>query len=66
MKVSYDGAEDVLYIELRDGRVIETEEFRPGLFVDLDDEGRIVGIELVDASEHVEEPASIRVEQRSG
>lgn len=53
MKSEYDPSVDALYIRLADARVIESEELRPGFIVDLDAEGRIVGVEILDASKHV-------------
>ncbi|MCJ2055386.1 DUF2283 domain-containing protein [Methylobacterium sp. J-048] len=53
MKSEYDPTVDALYIRLADARVIESEELRPGFIVDLDAEGRIVGVEILDASKHV-------------
>lgn len=53
MKITYDIEGDALYIELRgvsSAGVIEVEE---GVVVDLDDEGHVVGIEVLDASERL-------------
>ncbi len=49
MKTTYDSEADALCVRLSDGKVEETEELRPGLMVDYDNEGRIVGFELLDA-----------------
>ena len=56
---NYDEANDILYIRLRDAPVLETDEVRPGLFADLDQEGRIVGFEILDARETVADPALV-------
>ncbi|CAM2955407.1 MULTISPECIES: DUF2283 domain-containing protein [Methylobacterium] len=53
MTSEYDPTVDALYIRLADARVVESEELRPGFIVDLDSEGRIVGVEILDASKHV-------------
>ncbi|SFI90296.1 DUF2283 domain-containing protein [Methylobacterium brachiatum] len=53
MTSEYDPTVDALYIRLADAHVVESEELRPGLIVDLDAEGRIVGVEILDASKHV-------------
>ena len=53
MKAKYDAETDALYVSLSDGAVVDTEEMRPGIMVDLDADGRIIAIELLDASEHL-------------
>jgi uncharacterized protein YuzE len=57
MKSRYDPEADALYVQLADGRIIESEEVRPGIVLDFDASGRVVGIEILDASEHVAEGA---------
>ena len=53
MKTTYDPAADALYVRFADARVIESEEVADGVVLDFDAEGRIVAIELLDASKHV-------------
>ncbi len=62
MKVIYDPETDTLCLILRDERVVESDELREGLIVDYGDNGRIVSIELLDASEHVSEPRGVTYE----
>ena len=62
MKVIYDPETDTLSLILRDERVVESDELREGLIVDYGDNGRIVSIELLDASEHVSEPRGVTYE----
>lgn len=59
MKVIYDKETDTLSIILRDGRIVESDEAREGLILDYDKAGRIVSIELLDASEQVKSPQSV-------
>jgi uncharacterized protein YuzE len=59
MKVIYDKETDTLSIILRKGKVSESDEARPGLILDYDRAGRLVSIELLDASEHVNGPESV-------
>ena len=56
MKLIYDKETDTLSIILRDGSVAESDEPRPGLIVDYDKAGRLVSIEVLDASEQVTRP----------
>ena len=51
--MTYDAEADVLYLELRDAMVEESEEVAPNLVVDLDPDGRAVGIEIGAASRQV-------------
>lgn len=58
MKVIYDKETDTLSIILREGKVADSDEPRPGLILDYDKAGRLVSIELLDASEQVKGPHS--------
>ena len=51
MRTRYDPDTDALYVHFADATVVETEEVRPGVMFDFDAEGRIVAIEVLDASE---------------
>ncbi len=64
MKVIYDRETDTLSVILREGPVAESDELRDGLIVDYDRDGHIVSLELLAASEHVAEPASIAFEMK--
>ncbi len=48
--VRYDRVGDVLYIKLKDGKVVESDEVAPGIIVDYNDKGEVVGIEVLWAS----------------
>ncbi len=45
--IKYDRAGDVLYIKLRDGKIVESEEIEPGVIVDYNEKGEIIGIEVL-------------------
>ena len=47
MKITYDKEVDALYIKLTDKKIISTEEIDESINVDLDDENKIVGIEVL-------------------
>jgi uncharacterized protein YuzE len=66
MKVIYDKETDTLSIVLRDGKVAESDEAREGLILDYDKSGRLVSLELLDASEQVKQPESIEFALASG
>lgn len=56
MKITYDASVDVLRILLSDASVIESDEDKPGIILDYAENGSIVGIEILDASKHVNNP----------
>jgi YD repeat-containing protein len=59
VKVIYDKETDTLSIILRDGQVADSDEPRPGMILDYDRAGRLVSIELLDASEQIHRPQSV-------
>ena len=54
MKIKYDPAVDILIIQLSEANIQESDEAKPGVILDFDEEGRIVGIEILDASKHTQ------------
>lgn len=50
MEIIKDNALDVAYIRLRNGKVKQTVEVRPGVLIDLDQAGEVVGIEILSVS----------------
>jgi len=53
MKTHYDAEADALYVRFADVPISESEEVRPGIVFDFDADGRIVAVEILDASEHL-------------
>ena len=53
MKTTYDPDVDALYVRFADTPVVESEQVSAGIVLDYDADGRIVAIELLDASKHV-------------
>jgi uncharacterized protein YuzE len=51
VRIEYSKEEDALYIHLRDVPVAESRDIAEGVTLDLDANGRIVGLEILDASE---------------
>ena len=60
MKTRYDSETDALYMRFADTPVVESEEVRPGFVLDFDADGRIVAVEILDASEHLAAGADLR------
>ncbi len=54
MKLHYYPDTDSLYIELQPGPSVEAREISAGLVVDLDAGGRVVGLDIDHASEHLD------------
>ncbi|MEO0071178.1 MAG: DUF2283 domain-containing protein [candidate division WOR-3 bacterium] len=59
MKVTYDPEVDVLRVILSNAPVEESDEDKPGVIIDYDKDGNIVGFEILDASKRVENPRSL-------
>jgi YD repeat-containing protein len=56
MKVIYDPRTDTLSVILREGAsVAESDEDKPGVILDYDDQGNLVSLEILDASRRVTE-----------
>ena len=48
--IRYDPEADALYIKIRDGKVADSEEISDGVIIDYDEDGNIIGIEVVEFS----------------
>lgn len=53
MKIEYFPQTDNLYIDLADRPGTDTREIGPGIVLDLDADGRVVGIDIDQASKHL-------------
>lgn len=55
MKIEYDSERDLLYIWFTEvsKKSAETVTVKPGVFADFDREGKLIGIEVIDATEVV-------------
>jgi uncharacterized protein YuzE len=62
MKLKYDKEVDVLYVSLSDELVFESDEDKQGVILDYSVDGRVVGIEILNASKQVGNPAKIEYE----
>jgi uncharacterized protein YuzE len=59
MKIQYDRETDTMVISLRDERIKESDEVRPGLIADFGYDGGVVRFEILDASKQVQDPLSV-------
>ena len=51
MRIKLDKEGDALYFRLSDEDILESEEVRPGVILDFDEKGRVVGVEFLNISE---------------
>jgi uncharacterized protein YuzE len=56
MRVRVDRSADAVYLDLTDRAIEASEEVADGIVVDFDAEGRIVGVEILDASKRTDDP----------
>ncbi|PYL35622.1 MAG: hypothetical protein DMF38_04285 [Verrucomicrobia bacterium] len=58
-KVTYDPEVDVLRILFRNAPIEESDEDKPGVILDYDKEGNVVGLEVLNASQRIENPRAL-------
>ena len=51
MKIEYDKEVDAIYIRIQEKEVAHTKEIEGGINLDLDNEGKIIGLEIIGATE---------------
>ena len=51
MKIEYDKEVDALYVRLQERYVARTVEIEEGLNLDLDENGKLIGLEVLDATQ---------------
>ncbi len=59
MKITYDTEVDVLRIFFSNAAIEESDEERPGIILDFDKSGNMVGMEILDASKRMENPRAV-------
>ena len=62
MKVTYDRETDILQLVFTSAPVEESDEDKPGVIIDYDKNGNVVGMEILDASKRIEDPQAVRLE----
>lgn len=65
MKVIYYPEEDTLTILFRNAPIAESSQGKCGIIVDFDRDGNVVGMEVTDASMHIENPRTLEYAVRS-
>jgi uncharacterized protein YuzE len=59
MKITYDPEVDTLTVIFSNMPIEESDEEKPGMILDYDKNGNIVGLEILDASKRMENPHSV-------
>lgn len=59
MKLRLDNKNDVLYLKLYESTIVDSEEVKPGIILDFDTNGNVVGVEMLGVSKHVS-PAMLK------
>ena len=62
MKVKYDKEQDVLYLSFSDEPIFESDEDKKGVILDYTNEGKIVGVEILNASTQIPNPMKVEYE----
>ena len=62
MRLKVDKENDALYFRLDESPVVESEEMAPGVILDFNSDGRVVGVEILSLSTRTE-PEQLRVLQ---
>jgi uncharacterized protein YuzE len=52
MRIKVDGENDALYFRLAEQRIVESQEVRPGVILDLDENDQVVGVEFLGVSRY--------------
>jgi len=62
MRLGVDKENDALYFRLDESAIVESEEVVPGVILDFDKDGRVVGVEILALSTRME-PEQLRILQ---
>ncbi|MHB8070001.1 MAG: DUF2283 domain-containing protein [Desulfobaccales bacterium] len=59
MKITYDPKVDVIRILFSNAPIAESDEDKPGVIIDYDKDGNIVGMEILDVSKRMDNPRAV-------
>ena len=62
MKLIVDKESDALYFRLDESPIIESEEVEPGIILDFNFDGKVVGVEMLDLSARIK-PEQLKILQ---
>ncbi|MFA6393398.1 MAG: DUF2283 domain-containing protein [Patescibacteria group bacterium] len=64
MKLQFNKKEDALYIRFNDNKYAESDEVKEGIIFDYDSKGKIIGIEILDASKRLPRQFKVEMEKQ--
>lgn len=53
MKLKVDTESDALYLRLDEARIVESEEVQPGVILDYNQAGQVIGVEMLGMNERI-------------
>jgi uncharacterized protein YuzE len=59
MKITYDPEVDVLRIPFSNAPIEESDEDKPGIIIDYDKDGNVVGMQILDAFKRMDNPRGV-------
>ena len=59
MKVTYDPETDTLRVLFSKAPIDQSDEDKPGVILDYDKDGNVVGLEILDASKRMDDPRHV-------
>jgi uncharacterized protein YuzE len=62
MKIIFDPETDTLSLLFREDKIAESDEVKEGVIIDYNKDGKIVSMEILDASEQITEPEGVLYE----
>ena len=64
MKLHYDPKTDAIYLRLGEAKIVESEEIRPGIVLDFDNQDRVVAVEILNVRKQFPEadPDDLRLD----
>ena len=64
MRIIFDPETNTLNLIFREEKIAESDEIKEGIIIDYSKDGKIVSMEILDASEQISEPQGILYELR--
>jgi len=65
MRIIFDPDTNTLNLIFREEKIAESDEIKEGIIIDYSKDGKIVSMEILDASEQISEPRGILYELKS-
>ena len=62
MKVKYDKEQDILYLSFSNEAVFESDEDKKDIILDYANNGKVVGMEILNASKQISNPLKVEYE----